>query len=425
MTFNIYTLGCKVNTYESNAIIDILEKEGYKQVEIDEPSDITIINTCTVTNTADNKSLKTIKHAIKKNKNIIIVIGCLTQISTEIVKQIEGVSIILGNRNKTEIPHLINEYKKNKEQIIKIKDLKKEKFETMKLNNFNKTRAFVKIQDGCNNYCTYCIIPYSRGNVCSKNKEDVLEEINTLIRNGHKEIVLTGIHTGHYGEDLKDYKFTDLLKDILKIEGLERLRISSIEMNEITDEMIELIKNNHILVDHMHIPLQSGSNTILKLMNRKYLKEDFIKKIEDLRKARPTISVTTDLIVGFPNETEELFEETIETIKKINFSKVHVFPYSKRKGTKAAIMDNQIDESIKKQRVRKIINLSEQLEKEYMNKFVNKEIYFIPEVYKDGYLIGHTSNYLLIKAKGEKENLNNSIKVTIKNIEYPYCISEI
>ena len=425
MTFNIYTLGCKVNTYESNAIIDILEKQGYKLVDNDQLSDISIINTCTVTNTADNKSLKTIKHVIRQNNNIVIVIGCLTQISTDIVKQIDGVDIIVGNRNKTNLPILIKEYLKTKKQIIEIRDLKKEKFETMKLNNFNKTRAFVKIQDGCNNYCSYCIIPYSRGNVCSKNKEDVLSEIKTLIKNGHREIVLTGIHTGHYGQDLKDYNFAMLLKEILKIQGLERLRISSIEMNEITDEIIKLIKNNHILVDHMHIPLQSGSNTILKLMNRKYLKEDFIKKIEKLRKNRPGISITTDLIVGFPYETEELFQETIETIKKIKFSKIHVFPYSKRKGTKAAVMNEQVDERIKKERVKKIIALSEELEKKYMYEFLNKEVTFLPETYKDGYLFGHTSNYLLVKAKGNIGKLNIPTKVTIKNIEYPYCISEI
>lgn len=424
MTFNIYTLGCKVNTYESNAITHILEEEGYKLVDNETLSDISIINTCTVTNTADNKSLKMIKHVIKKNHNMVIVMGCLTQISTDIVANIDGVSVIVGNRNKTHLPVLIKKYLENKKQIIEIKDLTKEKFETMKLNNFNKTRAFVKIQDGCNNYCTYCIIPYSRGNVCSKKKEDVLEEINLLVESGHQEVVLTGIHTGHYGEDLKDYNFYNLLKDILKIDGLKRLRISSIEMNEISDEIIELIKTNPILVDHMHIPIQSGSNEILRLMNRKYKKEDFIKKIEKLRLARPNISITTDLIVGFPYETEERFQETIDTIKKIRFSKIHVFPYSVRKGTKAATYDSQIDERIKKERVKKVIELSKQLEIEYMQKFLNQEVVFIPETYKDGYLIGHTSNYLLIKAKADKK-IENLLKVTIKKIEYPYCVSEI
>ena len=424
MTFNIYTLGCKVNTYESNAIIDILKEEGYKLVDTKDKSDITIINTCTVTNTADNKSLKTIKHAIKNNGGIIVVMGCLTQVSAEIVKSIEGVSIIVGNRNKTFIPRLIEKYLQTKEQIVEIKDLTKESFEPMQIIDFNKTRAFVKIQDGCNNYCSYCIIPYSRGNVCSKKHTDVIKEIKNLVKNGYKEIVLTGIHTGHYGEDLTNYSFYDLLKEILEIKGLERLRITSIEMNEITDDIIELIKNNHVLVDHMHIPLQSGSNQILKLMNRKYLKEDFIEKIDKLRIARPTISITTDLIVGFPYETEELFNETIETINQIKFSKIHVFPYSRRKGTVASEMPNQIDERVKKERVRKIIDISKDLEIEYMNKFVGKEMYILPETIKNGYLYGHTTNYLNVKVKSDKK-LNNLIKVKIEKVEYPYCIGYI
>lgn len=424
MTFNIYTLGCKVNTYESNAIIDILKENNYELVDNDSLSDITIINTCTVTNTADNKSLKTIKHAVKNNKGIIIVMGCLTQISAEIVKNIDGVSIIVGNRNKTCIPKLIEQYLQEKKQIVQIKDLNKEEFEPMKIVDFNKTRAFVKIQDGCNNFCSYCIIPYSRGNVCSKNPKDVISEIKTLVSNGYKEVVLTGIHTGHYGQDLTKYSFYDLLKDILEIKGLERVRISSIEMNEITDEIIALIKDNHILVDHMHIPLQSGSNKILKLMNRKYLKEDFIEKIVSLRKARPNISITTDLIVGFPYETEELFNETIETINRIRFSKIHVFPYSRRKNTVADKMPNQVDDKIKKERVKKILDISKNLEIEYMNKFINQDVLVLPETYKNGYIYGHTTNYLNVKIKSD-EKIKEIIKVKIIKIDYPYCIGEV
>ena len=239
-------------------------------------------------------------------------------------------------------------------------------FEPMMLNNFNKTRAFVKIQDGCNNFCSYCIIPYTRGNVRSKDKQRVLKEIQLLVDEGHKEVVLTGIHTGNYGAEFADYKFADLLKDIVKIDKLERLRISSIEITEINDDVMEVIKENNILVDHMHIPLQSGSDAVLKRMNRKYDKEYFINKIKKLRKIRPNISITTDVIVGFPGETKEEFEETIETIKKIEFTKLHVFPYSKREGTKAAIMDGQVDENIKKKRVKILLQLSKELEYNYM-----------------------------------------------------------
>ena len=293
----------------------------------------------------------------------------------------------------------------------------------MKLNNFNKTRAFVKIQDGCNNFCSYCIIPYTRGGLRSKDKNDVISEVKALIASGHKEIVLTGIHTGNYGND--NYSFADLLNDLVKIDGLKRLRISSIEATELNDKVLEVIKNNDILVDHMHIPIQSGSDKILKLMNRKYDKEYFINKINEIRNIRPMISITTDVIVGFPGEDEDDFNETIDTINKIKFSKLHVFPYSKREGTKAASMPLQVDDITKKARAHKLIKLSEELEKEYFNKFIDKELYFIPEVYKDGYLIGHTGNYLQIKVKGNENLLNELVLVKIKSVDYPYCVSEI
>ena len=297
-------------------------------------------------------------------------------------------------------------------------------FETMKLNNFSHTRAFVKIEDGCNNYCSYCIIPYSRGTVRSKKREDVLEEVKTLIQKGHHEIVLTGIHTGNYGAEFKDYKFADLISELIEIEGLERLRISSIEMNELTEQVLEIMRKSPILVDHLHIPLQSGSDTILKAMNRKYLKQDFIEKIETIRKIRPNISITTDVIVGFPGETETLFEETLTTIKKINFSKIHVFPYSRRKGTVADTMENQVPEEIKKQRVQALLELSRSLEEQYFKKFIGKTLSFIPEIVKDGFIIGHTGNYLLVKKKGTE--LNNHIEQIgkIEKMEYPYVIME-
>ncbi len=423
MKFQIYTLGCKVNTYESNVMRDALLNKGYFEVGLKEKADITIINTCTVTNTADSKSMKVIRQAIRRNENaIIIVCGCLVQNKKEEVSKIDGVDIVIGNINKSKIVDYIEKYIEEKKQEVDVRNIMDTNFEPMMLNNFNKTRAFVKIQDGCNNFCSYCIIPYTRGNVRSKDKQSVLKEIQLLVDEGHKEVVLTGIHTGNYGAEFADYKFADLLKDIVKIDKLERLRISSIEITEINDDVMEVIKENNILVDHMHIPLQSGSDAVLKRMNRKYDKEYFINKIKKLRKIRPNISITTDVIVGFPGETKEEFEETIETIKKIEFTKLHVFPYSKREGTKAAIMDGQVDENIKKKRVKILLQLSKELEYNYMEKFIGKKVIFIPEIAKDEYIIGHTGNFLNVKYHGNKNDLNKDIEVKINNIEYPYCI---
>ena len=420
MKFLINTLGCKVNTYESNVIRDIFLNEGYE--ESNSNVDIAVINTCTVTNTSDSKSLKVIKHTIKNNPNaIVIVCGCFSQINPDRLKDMEGVSIVLGNYNKSKIMDYINQYKKDKKQIIDVRELNDEKFECMKLNNFNKTRAFVKIEDGCENFCSYCIIPYSRGKVRSKLMEEVLDEVNTLVNNGHREIVLTGIHTGHYGADIEEYDFSDLLNEICKIKGLERLRISSIEITELDDKFLETLKNNKIIVDHMHIPLQSGCDKTLKEMNRKYDVAYFKDKIKKIRSIRPNISITTDVIVGFPNETEDDFNTTVNTIKEIKFTKLHVFPFSVRKGTVAETMENQIDEKIKKERVHILMNISKELELDYMNKFVGCEVEFIPEVLKDGYIIGHTGNYLQIKSK-IKSNGHETIKTTIKSIEYPYCM---
>ena len=417
MKFYIYTLGCKVNTYESNVMKDKLINNGYKLGTKDN-SDIYIINTCTVTNTSDNKSLKMIRQVINNHKNkIVIAVGCMTQVNSKLLKDLD-VNIILGNSGKSKIVEYIEEYKKNNNQIIDIEDIMEKGFEDMSLNNFDKTRAYVKIEDGCENYCTYCIIPYARGKVRSKEPRKVCDEIKSLVKDGHKEIVLTGIHTGHYGSDLNNFNFSDLLKSIENIEGLERLRISSIEITELDDEFLDVLKNSKILVNHMHIPLQSGSNKILKIMNRKYDKEYFIDKINKIRSIRPDISITTDVIVGFPGETEELFNETIDTIKKIRFSKIHVFPFSLRKNTKAEELENHIDNNTKKKRVKILLDLSKELEIEYANKFINKDVEFLPEIERDKYKIGHTGNYLLIKTKSN----NNKVKIT--KVDYPYCVGE-
>lgn len=423
MKFYIYNLGCKVNSYESNIMLEDLERCGFsKGNETD--SDIYIINTCTVTNTSDNKSMKTIRKALRLHPDkIIVACGCMTQVNSLYLKDL-NVSIIIGNHGKSKIAEYINKYIKDKKQIIDITDFKDNKFEDMCLNNFDKTRAFVKIEDGCENFCSYCIIPYARGKVRSKDPKLVIEEVKRLVSYGHKEVVLTGIHTGHYGSDI-NYKFSSLLNDLVKIKGLERLRISSIEITEITDDVLEVLKKHSNLVSHMHIPLQSGSNEILKLMNRKYDKEYFIDKISKIRSIRPDISITTDVIVAFPSETEELFNETIETINKIKFSKIHVFPFSLRKGTKAEEIPNHVDDVTKKKRVKELVELSYSLENSYMDKFINKNVLLLPEVYKDGYLIGHTDNYLKIKVKGNKDLLNKIIEVEVLKNDYPYLIGKI
>lgn len=421
MKFKIITLGCKVNTYESNFMAEELLNEGY--VEVENNADVVIVNTCSVTNVADKKSLKMVRSARKNNPNaILIVVGCMTQNNRNIFDNDPSVNIVLGNKYKSKIVELIKEFKGS--QIKKIEDLSHTEFESMKLNDFDKTRAYVKIQDGCNNFCSYCIIPYTRGVVRSKDMLDVIDEVKLLAKKGKKEIVLTGIHTGNYGRDL-GYSLSKLLKELVKIDGIERIRISSIEITELDEEFMNVLKDEKKIVDHIHIPLQSGSDDVLKAMNRKYDKEYFINKINEIKNIRKDISITTDVIVGFPTETDENFNECIETIKTVNFSKVHVFPYSKREGTKACLLNNIVSDKEKKKRSEKLLKLSEELEINYMNKFLNKEKEVLIEKYDNGYLMGHTDNYLNVKVKGDIKNVHQFIKVKFNKIDYPFIIGDI
>lgn len=415
MKVSFCTLGCKVNTYESEVLMNKFKYAGYEIVDFDDIADVYVINTCSVTNTSDQKSRKMIREASRKNKDAIIcVMGCYSQLNYDEVKSLgDNIAIVLGNNDKSKILDYIDEYKKNKKQIIKIDDLNKVCFEDMRLDNFQKhTRAFVKIQDGCNNYCSYCIIPYTRGNVRSKRKEDVLDEINTLVKNGYKEVVLTGIHTGHYGQDLKDYDFSDLLRELEKIEGLERIRISSVEITELDDKFLDTLRESKKIVNHIHIPIQSLCDKTLKNMNRKYDVEYFFNKIEKIRSIRPNIAITSDVIVGFPGETDEDFNITKENIKKLKITELHVFPYSIRKGTRAASMP-QVDGIIKKNRVKELIELSEVLKNNYYRSLIGTTEKLLVEKYLNGYLIGHLSNYGLIKVKSEKELLNEIIDVEL------------
>lgn len=424
MKVAIYTLGCKVNLYESEVIMNSFKKSGYEIVDFEDDADIVIINTCTVTNTSDKKSRNIIRQAVKKHENaVIVVMGCYSQVRSADIKEIDGVDIIIGNTKKSKVVSLVEEYLKNKKSITEIDNIMHTDFEAMELDTFEtRTRAFVKIQDGCNNFCSYCIIPYSRGNIRSKEKDDVVSEIKCLVKNGYKEVVLTGIHTGHYGKDKYDYDFSDLLSELCEIDNLKRIRISSIEITELDSKFIDVLKNNKVIVNHMHIPLQSGCDKTLKEMNRKYDTKYYLDKINLIRSIRPNISITTDLIVGFPNETEEDFNNTLSFLRKVKFSKIHVFPYSRRKGTKADLMDNQIDEQTKHKRVKEVLKLSEELEIEYMNKFINTDVLVLIEKYENGIISGHTENYIPVKANGVESDINELLMIHIDKMEYPYLI---
>ena len=410
MTFAIHTFGCKVNIYESEYVINLMQANGYKKVDFDDEADIYIINTCSVTNEADKKDRKLIHTTRNNHKDkILVVMGCFSQLNPDVI----DADIVLGNKHKSKIIELINEYKKNKQKIVKVEDITDTNFEDMYINRFvEHTRAFVKIQDGCNAFCAYCAIPYARGNLRSKKFSKVIEEVSELVNNGYKEIVLTGIHTGRYGKE-QNTTLEKLLKELVKIEGILRIRLSSIEINEITDGIIELIKNNPIMAKHLHIPLQSGSNEILSLMNRKYKKEYFIDRVSYIRKEIPDISITTDLIVGFPGETEEYFKETIDTLNIINFTKIHTFPYSKRNGTVAASMPNQIDGNTKKCRVKEVITLSDKNEEAFYKSKVGNTYDGIIENRKDGKNIVITTNYIPVEVSDTiPSNSIVNIKIT-------------
>lgn len=390
MKVGICSLGCKVNIYESELVTNILKNNNYTVVDFEDKADIYIINTCSVTNESDKKSRKMINRAKKNNPAaIIIVMGCYSQVNAEDI----DVDIVLGNKDKSKIVEIIEEYIKTKQKKKIIYDLTKVDFEKMEITNFDShTRAFVKIQDGCNSFCSYCIIPYVRGRVRSKDPEDVIKEVTTLVEKGYKEIVLTGIHTGRYGTDINT-NLEELLNKLVNIPNIYRIRLSSIEINEITPGIKELLKENKVMAKHLHIPLQSGSNKILKLMNRRYNKEEFLSMVDNLRDI-PDISLTTDLIVGFPNEGEEEFNETIDTLKKIGFIKIHTFPYSKRKGTPAAIMDNQVFPEEKKKRVHRILDLSNKYEHNFYESKIGKIYDGVVEIHSNGTTIVHTSNFI-------------------------------
>ena len=422
-TVGILTLGCKVNTYESEYIIHLLKEAGYQIKDFDDFCDVYIINTCTVTNTSDIKSRKMIRKAIRKNPDACVVaVGCFIEANKDF--QLPGLDIILGNRDKSKIIELLDEWFLKQEEIRRLYSTLPREFEDMYINEFpGRTRAFVKIQDGCENFCSYCIIPFVRGKCRSKNPDEVIDEITDLVNHGYQEVVLTGIHTGNYGVDL-DTNFASLLKRVVAIPGLLRLRISSIEITELTKDVLEVIRDSSIIVDHMHIPLQAGSNHVLSLMNRKYDLDYYFHKIKEIREVRPNMAITTDVIVGFPGESEEDFLETIDTCKKVGFTKIHVFPYSERKGTKAMELPDHIEPSVKKERARRLLLVSKELECSYYASFVGSEVTVLVEEEKDGKSYGHTDNYLHVEIPSVLPH-NTFVKVKIQSVSYPYCIGEV
>lgn len=425
-TVAFYTLGCKVNQYETEAIWQLFKNEGYEKTEFENTADVYVINTCTVTNTGDKKSRQIIRRAIRKNPEAVVcVTGCYAQTSPADVLAIPGVDIVVGTQDRQKLLTYIKQYQKEREPINGVSNIMKARvYEELDVPEFtDRTRASLKIQEGCNNFCTFCIIPWARGLMRSRRPEDVLKQARQLVQAGYKEIVLTGIHTGGYGEDLKDYTFANLLEELEGVEGLKRIRISSIEASQITDEIIQVIDRSEKIVRHLHIPLQSGSDSVLKRMRRKYSTEFYLERVNQLKKALPGLAVTSDVIVGFPGETDEEFQETYDFIKKVGYSELHVFPYSKRTGTPAARMENQVDDEVKNERVHKLITLSEQLAKEYASQYEGDVLEVIPEEVDKEHgdqLVGYSDNYLRVRFDGDESLIGQIMKVKVVKAGYPY-----
>lgn len=432
-TVAFHTLGCKVNHYETEAIWQFFKDHDYERVDFNQHSDVYVINTCTVTNTGDRKSRQVIRRAVRKNPEAVIcVTGCYAQTSPDEIMEIPGVDIVVGTQERRKMLEYIEQYKKDREPINGVKNIMKTRvFEEMDVPQFtDRTRASLKIQEGCNNFCTFCIIPWARGLMRSRPPEDVVKQAQQLVDAGYKEIVLTGIHTGGYGEDLKDYNLAQLLRDLeSQVHGLKRIRISSIEASQITDEVIEVLDQSEKVVRHLHIPLQSGSDTVLKRMRRKYTMEFYMSRVKKVKQALPGLAITSDVIVGFPGETEEEFMETYRSIQEIGFSELHVFPYSQRTGTPAARMKDQIDDETKHERVRKLIELSNQQAKEYASRYEDEVLEVIPEErYKkdpnSGLYEGYTDNYLKVVFPATEDMVGKIVRVKITKAGYPYNEAE-
>lgn len=425
-----YTLGCKVNFYDTEAIWQLFKKEGYEQVDFEtSTADVYLINTCTVTNTGDKKSRQIIRRAIRRNPDAVIAVtGCYAQTSPAEIMDIPGVDLVIGTQDRDKLMDYIRQIQRDRKPVNAVRNIMKTReFEELDVPNFaDRTRAFLKIQEGCNNFCTFCIIPWSRGLSRSRDPQSVVKQARQLVAAGYKEIVLTGIHTGGYGDDLDNYRLSDLLRDLDKIEGLKRIRISSIEASQIDEAMIEVLNRSDKMCRHLHIPLQAGDDSVLKRMRRKYTTEEYADKIRLIKRAMPGVAITTDVIVGFPGETDEMFENGYRFMEELGFSEMHVFPYSKRTGTPAARMTDQVDEEVKHERVHRLIDLSERMQLQYAEQFVGQVLDVIPERdYKgapgSGLVMGYSDNYLQVVFDGTEDLIGSLCRVQITEAGVNEC----
>lgn len=420
-TFSILTLGCKVNQYESEAMAELFEKNGYIQVDNDtDVADVYIVNTCTVTNLSDRKSRQYIRRAKRENPDsTVAVVGCYAQVAPKEVEKIEGVDVVIGTSERSKIVDLIEEAKEEDKKINIVRDIKKDRdFQFIKIDeNFHKTRSYMKVQDGCNRYCTYCIIPYARGTIRSRRIGDCVREAIRLANAGYKEIILTGIHVGSYGVDLGPVRLIDLIEAIAEVDGIERIRLSSVEPNIISEDFMRRAIACSKLCDHFHLSLQSGSNKVLKDMNRHYNREEFIEKTKIIKKYMPYAGLTTDIIVGFPGESDEDFEDSMSIVREVEFSKVHVFKYSKRKNTPAADRADQVDGNIKIKRSEELIKLQDQYLKKFREKNMPRTLKVLFEEFDQGYYFGYTDNYIRVKVKSDKVLINKILDVRLVDNE--------
>lgn len=422
------SLGCKVNQYETNAMIQNFLSHGYEIVEFDEIADVYIVNTCTVTSIADRKSRQMLRRAKELNReSIVVACGCYAQVAADELNKMEEVDLVIGNNEKKDILDIVTKYmdEKLKENYISDVMYKEEYVEFGPTTYTEKTRAVIKVQDGCDRFCSYCLIPFARGHIRSREIQNVIEEIKKIVDDGFKEVVITGIHIASYGRDFKDgTSLIDLLEKINEIDGLKRIRLGSIEPVIMTQDFINRLSKLEKICDHFHLSLQSGCTETLKRMNRRYTAEEFLSATERLRAKFPNAALTTDIIVGFPGETEEEFEKTYEFLKKIKFYQMHVFKYSPRKGTKAAIMPKQIDGNIKEARSKRLIELSKNNEFEYNKSHISDEVEVLFEERDGDYYKGHTKNYIVVKYKTKDELENCILKLNVVHANKDYLIAE-
>lgn len=428
-TVAFHTLGCKVNHYETDAVWQLFKQADYERVDFDDKADVYVINTCTVTNTGDKKSRQMIRRAVRRNPDAVVaVIGCYAQTSPDDVLAIPGVDVVMGTQERDKLLDHIAAHLATRRPVNAVKNIMKNReFEELDVPAYSeRTRASLKIQEGCNNFCTFCIIPWSRGLLRSRQPENVLKQARQLVAAGYKEIVLTGIHTGGYGEDFTDYKLADLLWDLDRIDGLKRIRISSIEASQIDERILDALNGSDKMCRHLHIPIQAGDDTVLKRMRRKYTVEEYRDKIEKIREALPNLAITTDVIVGFPGETDAMFENTYRLIEDIRFAELHVFPYSIRTGTPAARMTDQVEEDVKHARVQQLIQLSEKLSFEYARQFSNDVLEVIPEQPfrgnpESGLYEGHSDNYLKLVFPANEALIGKVCRVRLDKPGAEYC----